>query len=164
MKQQKLGWSGLRAAGVALLLAPLTAAAGLTVNNGWVRAMPPGQSVTALYFEVVNHAEQACVLSAVETPAAARTELHRTVEEEGMARMRHQETLEVASHATLQLRPGGDHVMLFDVIERLEPGMTVMATLDFGDCGTRELEAEVRDTSGARRDNDHAGHSHHHHH
>lgn len=138
-------------------LTPLMAAASVAVENAWVRAMPPGQSVTALYFEVVNHSDETCTLTAVSTSAAERTDLHRTVEEDGMARMRLQEFVAIEPHSTLQLAPSGDHVMLYDVAERLEPGDRIAAEVDLGDCGQVSIEAEVRDATGSARE-------HHHHH
>lgn len=154
-------WGGILRSTIAMCaLAPLAAAANVAVENAWVRAMPPGQSVTALYFEVVNHSDEACTLTAISTPAAPRTELHRTIEEDGMARMRLQESVTIEPHSTLQLAPGADHVMLYDVVDRLEPGAQIAAEVDFGACGQVAIEAEVRDATGSSQ----AHHGHHHHH
>lgn len=129
----------------------------MVVDDAWVRAVPPGQSVTALYFTATNHSAEACVLTSVTTAQARRTELHRTTEEDGMARMRLQEAIDIPAQAQAKLAPGGDHVMLFDLVKRLESGDVVDAELDFGVCGKVGIEAEVRAPAGAH------GASHHHH-
>jgi len=145
---------------VSMLASPAVLAGSLVIDNAWVRAMPPGQTIAALYLEVTNHLDQTCELQSVTTPAAGRTELHRTTEEAGMARMRHQDSLVIPSHGRLVMVPGGDHVMLFEVLERLEPGMSVPVEVEFGECGRLTVEAEVRDATGSG--NGHHGHHHHH--
>lgn len=148
-----LGWTA-----AAVLCLPVAAAASVVLEDAWVRAMPPGQSVTALYFTATNHSGQACALTAVTTTEARRTELHRTTEEDGIARMRLQEAIDIPAGAQAKLSPGGDHVMLFDVVRRLGSGDVVHIELDFGSCGQTTVEADVRSASGG-----HAA-SHHHHH
>ena len=132
-------------------------AGSITVEDAWVRAMPPGQSVTALYFAVKNESAQPCALTSVSTAEAGRTELHRTTEEDGVARMRLQETIDIPAHGEAQLVPGGDHVMLFDVAAQLAGGDRVGAELDFGSCGQVTIEAEVREPTRM-----HGGSPHHH--
>lgn len=133
-------------------------AGGVTVDEAWVRAMPPGQSVTALYFTVENNSGESCTLTSVSTPEASRTELHRTTEEDGVARMRLQASIDIPAQGEAQLRPGGDHIMLFDVGRQLARGDQVSAELDFGACGQIVINAEVREPTRM-----HEAAPHHHH-
>lgn len=123
-----------------------------------MREVPPGQSVTALYFMVANHSDEPCRLTSVTVAGVGRAELHRTMSEGGMARMRRQDALEIPAGGQVQLAPGADHVMLFDVERHLGSGDAVQATLDFGGCGLVSLEARVSDLAGASDSSRHHPH------
>lgn len=130
----------------------------VSIDDAWLRATPPGQTVTALYFTISNHSERHCVLTEVSTPLAERAEMHRTLEEDGMMKMRHQESFPIPPHGTLVLAPGAEHIMLYGLAEQLQPGMTTAVRVDFAGCGELTIEAEVRDAAATRS----GGHDHHH--
>src|SRR5690625_7730503 len=88
-------WQVLYWSAAVMACSSAATAGGVTVDEAWVRAMPPGQSVTALYFTVENNSGESCTLTSVSTPEASRTELHRTTEEDGVARMRLQASIDI---------------------------------------------------------------------
>jgi hypothetical protein len=63
--------------------------------------------------------------------------------EDGVMKMRPLKDLTVAPGETLQLAPGGSHVMLMGLAKPLEEGSSFPLTLDFGEAGTVELWVEV---------------------
>lgn len=83
----------------------------VTFENAWVRAPVPGQTVAAGYCDIVNHGAEAVAITAFAGPL--RVEMHETTHVNGMARMRPLPRLNIAANATLSLRPGGKHLMLF---------------------------------------------------
>ena len=93
---------------------------------------------------------------AVSSPAFAEVEMHRTEMVDGMARMLHQDRIEVPAHGSVSLEPGGMHLMLFDPVQPLKAGdkVTFQLSLDGGASAT--VEAEVRNSGGMQ------DHSHHH--
>lgn len=64
----------------------------------------------------------------------------------GMMQMRPVERIEVPAGATVELKPGGLHIMLLDVKRTLTPGETIEVTLEFEKAGTQSVTAEVRET------------------
>ncbi len=123
-----------------------TASDTLHITNAWVRPAPEG-GVTALYLEVHNRRATADTLTRVDTPVSSRTELHTTVlHSNGTTGMRPLENgLPVPTDTTTRLRPGGPHVMVYDVQPALVIGDSVRVTLYFN-AFERTLTAPVRPT------------------
>jgi copper(I)-binding protein len=71
--------------------------------------------------------------------------VHRSVEEDGVTRMEHQEDgVPIPAGASLAFAPGGYHLMLMQLDRRLEKGDSVPLTLRFERAGAIETELEVR--------------------
>lgn len=161
-RRARSAWRGRPAAwaAVVLLAAPLTAAAagGMTLERAWARATPPGTPVAAVYLVIDNRGSRSDRLLAVSSPRAARAELHATVHEGDLVRMRRVDPLHVGARERLVLEPGGMHVMLFGLSSPLVAGERVPLLLRFEVAG--ELEAEIRVfAAGAAADR--SGHDHH---
>ena len=52
--------------------------------------------------------------------------------------------VDVPAGATVQLKPGGFHIMLVDLVKPLAAGDTVPLTLTFEKAGTKTVDAKVR--------------------
>jgi copper(I)-binding protein len=69
----------------------------------------------------------------------------------GMMKMRPLEKLELPANKTVNLKPGGYHVMLIDIKRELKAGERVPLTLTLqdqkGGKSTLQLDAEVRATA-----------------
>ncbi len=115
----------------------------LEVTGAWVRATPPNRDVTAAYLVIENRSDRSRELLAVETPAAAYTELHTMRYVDDMMEMEKIESLVVPPRGAAGLEPGGDHIMLFGVAAPLAEGDSVSLTLRFADRSTRTVTAEV---------------------
>jgi copper(I)-binding protein len=120
-----------------------TAAEPLTISAAWVRATPPGATNAAAYLTIANSGAADRLLGA-KSPAARELQLHTHVEENGVRHMRQLADIPLPAGATVQLEPGGLHVMLLDIAAPLKPGDHVVMTLDFAD-GDVELRLPVRD-------------------
>ena len=117
----------------------------MRVEEAWARATPPGASVGAGYFELVNDGGEADRLVAAESPRAGRVMIHRTVEDDGSTRMEHQQDgVLVPPGARVSFSPGGYHLMLMQLQAPLEKGDTVPLTLRFERAGRVAVELEVR--------------------
>lgn len=99
----------------------------VNVTRAWVRATAPGQSVGAAYMEIKS-ADQAALVSAT-SPVAKMTEVHETRMENGVTKMRAVERLALPAGKTVELKPGGYHIMLMGLAKPLRPGDTVPITL-----------------------------------
>lgn len=122
----------------------------VTVEDAWVRATVPGQPVAAAYFKI--RSAQTAELVAVSTPVTVRAEIHETRMEGGIMRMRLVARLELPAGKTVELKPGGYHLMLMNIAKPLRPGEVVPITLVIE--GSRngrqevQIEAEVREMTG----------------
>jgi len=130
---------------------------GVHINDAYVRSTNP--AVAAVFLELENHASVDCTLQSASTDAAARTELHTNVEEDGVMKMVALESIAIPSGQTHALERGGDHIMLMGLESPLSDGDKVTLTLDFGPCGQETAEAVV---DNARQPSDAgAGHAEH---
>lgn len=75
--------------------------------------MPPtGAAMAAGYFELRNPGRQTLELVAVTSPGFESIEMHETIDDDGVSRMRRLDTVAVAPGASLRFAPGGKHLML----------------------------------------------------
>jgi copper(I)-binding protein len=138
------------------------AADGLMIADAWVREGPPTARVLAGYLRLMNHSDAPITIHGVESEAFGRVEMHRTVVEDGVARMLPQDSLTVPAHGELVLEPGGYHLMLIEARTPLRAGDQVTLTLDLGDAGHQELSLPVRKGEPGMNGMDH-GQMHHDH-
>lgn len=122
---------------------------GLSVENCWVRTMP-AQVPSAGYFVVRNAAAQEMTLTGVATPAFGATMLHRTVTQDGMARMLHADTIAIPGQGELVFEPGGYHAMLEKPSAALAVGDTIEMTFLFGEHGRITTRCELRSPASTR--------------
>lgn len=124
---------------------PAGPAAGVEVSDPWVRAMPPSAAVAAGYLTLHNAAARPLRLLAVESPMASVVEIHEMRSANGMMQMRHlTEGLLIEPGQTVQLEPGGLHLMFMDPTATFSAGDSVPLTLRFDDAPSITLDAPVR--------------------
>lgn len=116
---------------VALLAAcePVPPASTISMENGWVRALPPGMSMTAAYGVIGNHGSDTIEISSFTSDSFADVSLHRTTVENGVSSMERLPGLTQSAGATTVLEPGGLHLMLMGPTREIRPGSTVDLTL-----------------------------------
>jgi copper(I)-binding protein len=119
-------------------------AGGLQIGNPWARATPKGATVGAGYLTITNKGAEADRLIGGSAAPAARFEVHNTVMEKGVARMRQVTGLEIKPGETVELAPGGMHVMLMGLKQPLRQGQTVKGTLVFEKAGRVVIEFTVQ--------------------
>lgn len=119
----------------------------LTIGHPWVRPTAEGQDNGAVYLSIMDDGKGADKLVSAESPVAAKTELHETVEQGGVAKMVPVKGIEVNPGSVVELHPGGYHVMLIGLKHRLEEGQMVPLTLNFENGGKVKVEAKVEKTS-----------------
>ena len=95
------------------VLAVGCADAQVTIDDAWIRGARPGSSVAAGYCSITN--TTAVSVTIVEFVGPGRVEMHETRTADGVSRMRPLERLTVAPGQTVNLTPGGKHLMLFEL-------------------------------------------------
>ena len=131
---------------LAWLLLPGLARADMNVLVGgaWVRQPPPGSDTAAVYFVLRNAGTEPTELVGVDCAAARMAMLHETRESGGEARMRMVGHLTLKPGDTVELRPGGLHIMLSGLTRSLAVGDRVELTLRFAQGLHMHVTAVVR--------------------
>ena len=121
----------------------------LTIHDPFAYETAPTAMAGGGYLTITNDGPQADRLLEVRA-AYPRVELHRSVEEGGVATMRPVEALEIPAGETVTLEPGGLHVMFMGLRDApFSAGDGIPATLVFERAGEVEvvLRVEARDSS-----------------
>ncbi|MGD9925606.1 MAG: DUF1775 domain-containing protein [Pseudorhodoplanes sp.] len=137
-------------------------AGSLTIAAPWARATPGGAKVAGGFMTITNNGKEPDRLVGGTVPVAGRFELHEMAVEGGIMKMRElAKGLEIKPGETVELKPGGYHVMFMDLTSRLKEGDTVKGTLVFEKAGKVDIEFRVGPIGGGAPKGGSGGHSHH---
>jgi copper(I)-binding protein len=140
----------------ALLMAGAsTVNAELTIEDAWVRAMPPTQKMTAGYATITNSGDEAVTVAGASSPIAKMSELHTTVKDGDRMRMVPLDPVTLEPGQQFTFTPGGPHVMLMGVASMPSEGTEVEFCFEMADGSHACTKAPVS------RGNP-SGHGHHH--
>jgi copper(I)-binding protein len=136
--------AALFAASASTALAEESAADSISVEDGYVRAVPPVSPTSAAFMKLTNKAQGAHQLKSAESDISEFVELHtHTMGENGMHEMRKVEQIELPAGETTELKPGGLHVMFINLKNPLEPDSQVDVKLNFEDGSSKQLTLPV---------------------
>lgn len=118
------------------LLSLLVSAAALAqttvqVEDPWVRGTVTGQPATGAFMRLTPSAHARLV--AARSPVAGVVEIHEMAMDGDVMKMRQIPGLDLAAGRTMDLKPGGHHVMLMSLKQPLKGGQSVPLTLIFED-------------------------------
>lgn len=125
--------------------APSSVKAGsLVIERPWSRATPGGARVAGGYLRVTNNGTTPDRLVGGSFAASNRFEVHEMAMDGSVMKMRQlADGLTIPPGGTVELKPGGYHVMFLDLREPLKEGQTVKGTLVFEKAGTVEVTYSV---------------------
>lgn len=115
---------------------------GVVIEDAWSPAAPPGAGALAVYARIVPAQDD--TLLSVSSSAAASAELHATLEQDGMMQMRPVGALPIMAGTTVQLEPGGMHLMLMSPHEAPAAGGAIPVVFHFAKAGDITVKAQVR--------------------
>jgi len=115
----------------------------LRVSNPFARATPPGAKVAGAFMTIRNVGPDADRLISASSPAAGLVEIHEMAMDGGMMTMRAVKGIDIKPGATVELQPGGYHVMLEDLKQPLRQGEQVPMTLTFEKAGAIAIKVSV---------------------
>ncbi len=133
-------------AAAAALLLPLGALAQstVTVSGVWVRETVPGRNVTAAYATVENPGTADLQIVGASAEVAGRVEMHDMMRSGDMMKMSPVKAITVPAKGKVELKPGGLHIMLFDLKRPLKEGETVELILATDKGATVKAQAPVK--------------------
>lgn len=130
-----------------LFLGTQAHAADVDVTAPFMRAAPVVGGNGAAFFVINNHGAEDRLIGA-EAGISKSVELHTHVKDGDVFRMRKVNSIVVPTHGTVELKPGGDHVMFIGLNAPVKEGTTVQLTLIFEKAGKVVVDLPVQ-TPGA---------------
>ena len=133
------------------------AAANIDISDVWARTSPAMTSLGAVYMSIKSSIDDELVSVVVDPSIAGSAEVHETMTApmhsnsmpmnhmSGEMSMREVASIAIPAGETVQLMPGGYHIMLIGLVAPLELGQTFEVTLTFANAGQVVVIAEVRD-------------------
>ena len=153
-----LKWAGFAAS--ALFIATASHAQ-VAIEEPWVRATVAQQSGTGAFMRLT--AETDTTLVKADSPVAKHVEVHEMVMENQVMKMREVSGIALPAGQTVELKPGGYHIMFIDLHAQVKEGDLVPLTLTFeaadGKRSSVDVEAPARPLA-AGAGGHHGGHGH----
>lgn len=121
----------------------------LAIEQPWSRATPVGAKVGGGYVRITNAGKEPDRLIGGSFPLAARVEVHEMSMADNVMRMKPVAGgLEIKPGESVELKPGGYHLMFMDLTEPLKDGQVVKGTLVFEKAGVVAVDFAVRGMGG----------------
>ena len=134
----------------------------LVIGAPWTRVTPGGAQVAGGYLKITNKGTEADRLVGGTLPVAGAVEVHEMAMTDGIMKMRRLEKgLEIKPGQTVELKPGGYHLMFTGLREGLKEGPPVRGTLIFEKAGSVEVEFRVAPIGARSGGGASGGHMHH---
>jgi len=137
----------------------------IIVTNSWVRATVQGQKATGAFMTVT--AKEDAKLVAASTPVAGITEIHEMKMDKDVMKMSALPNgLDLPAGKSVDLKPGGFHIMLMDLKLPLNKDVAVPLTLTFQDSSGKksqqvvQVPVSVQPPSGQGMNHQHGDHKH----
>ena len=116
----------------------------LKISAPWARAMPKGASVGGGYMKITNTGTAPDRLIGGTTDISRRFEVHEMTMEGGVMKMRPvADGIEIKPGQTVELNPGGYHVMFVALNKQLMQGDHFKATLEFAKAGKVDVDFTI---------------------
>ncbi len=103
----------------------------ISVNNAWVRYNPMSGRSSAAYVKIENLGNNSVRLVGVSAPHPAHAMLHQTITTDGISRMSHLDSIDIAAGTSFVFEPRGAHIMLMNMPTDLEMKTNLMLELSF---------------------------------
>ena len=104
---------------------------GMIISDAYIRGLPPGQTVTAVFMTFNNALAQDCQLVGAASPIASSAEIHAHSHHNGAMSMRPVDAVKIPAGESLSFEPGGYHLMMFGLKDDLKEGDEHAITLFF---------------------------------
>ncbi len=126
---------------------PAIALAQVAVKDPWVRATVAEQKSTGAFMQLTS--PEGTRLVEVRSTVAKTVELHEMSMDGGVMKMRALAGVDLPAGKTVELKPGGYHVMLVDLKGQVKAGDSVPLTLVFEGKDKKRETVEVKATARA---------------
>jgi periplasmic copper chaperone A len=132
----------------------------LSIQHPWSRETAVGQAVGGGFLTIANSGSREERLLSGTTPVAAEVQLHTMTMDGGVMRMRQvTDGIAIPAKGSVELKPGGYHIMFMGLKRQLRQGERVPVTLLFQRAGSVTVQFAVQPVgSTGPMEVGHAGH------
>ncbi|USG60782.1 copper chaperone PCu(A)C [Sneathiella marina] len=126
----------------------------IMVKDAWSRARPGSAKVGGAFVMIKNEGSKADRLVSVKSPVAKRAEIHESFMKEGVMSMAPVDDVVIEPGQKVMLKPGGLHIMLMGLTQKLKMGEEFPMTLVFEHAGDIKVMVHVKEAgamSGAHK-------------
>ena len=95
------------------------------LESAWIRAMPPGMKMTAGFGTLNNVTDEKIEVESFSSPQFRKIELHLSEVVDGVSRMSEVDSLSLCAGESLEMAPGGYHLMLMGPLANIGEGLVV---------------------------------------
>ncbi len=147
----------LRLFALLLLTAATSSFAGKPIQlvAPWIAEAPPTSKVMAAYMDIENLDAEPVEINKISSDAFSSIEIHRSIEDHGVARMTRQTSIHIAGHGHFTLEPGGYHLMMFNPKKRFTTGDTIRLNFNFIKGDSAAFDVAVQKLSNPNRTGHH---------
>ena len=119
--------------------------ADIEIEGAYARASIPNAPNSAAFFVIKNNSDKDIAITSANSDIAEKNELHTHIKENKMMKMIKIEKLVVPAKSSLELKSGGDHVMLIGLKKELKAGDEISLELSFSDGDKKKIKVPVKD-------------------
>ena len=119
--------------------------ADIEIEGAYARASIPNVPNSAAFFVIKNNSDKDIAITSANSDIAEKNELHTHIKENKMMKMMKIEKLVVPAKSSLELKSGGDHVMLMGLKKELKAGDEISLELSFSDGDKKKIKVPVKD-------------------
>lgn len=118
----------------------------IQIEQPWARSSPKMANAGAVYMVIRNTGNVPDVLIGAAADICEAVEIHETLMENGVMKMRPipRQRLEIPAKGQVELKPGGYHLMLLNLKSPLQEGQTITLTLHFEKSGDIQVQVPVK--------------------
>lgn len=115
----------------------------LQVKNQWLRPGAKGMG-TALYFEVENPTDKPDTLYKITSDISSMIQLHETYAKDELMGMREVGEFVIEPESSLELKPGGYHIMVMKLKRDIKKSDEIEFKLHFKNAGSIIIRAKLK--------------------
>lgn len=118
--------------------------ADVEIDGAYAMASIPNVPNSAAFFVIKNNSDKDIAITSANSDIAEKNELHTHIKENKMIKMMKIEKLVVPAKSSLELKSGGDHVMLMGLKKELKAGDEINLELSFSDGDKKNIKVPIK--------------------
>ena len=127
---------------IALLISTdILAAPDIRIENAWIGSTDEGDDMSVAYMSLLSNED--LILTSVTSPRIKTIEMHNTITEKGIMKMRMTNEIKIEHGKTFGFKSGGSHLMLMDFKGPLKAGQKVKLILHLKDKANHSFDKSI---------------------